>query len=134
MTKQIIRLNLKEYCVLSKKRSYMTEHIQFYWHNSYLPFLLNTRLLCKDLPRQKMNKTSCQQILHLQKIYYVPLFFLCDKKYIWHSTVLYQLVSLVTESIIMILHEPDVALQNWYAFILFLSHTPRTVLHCIVDI
>ena len=46
---------------------------------------------------------------------------------------LYQLVSLVTESIIMIPHEPDVALQNWYAFILFLSHT-HPELSIIVDI
>ena len=77
-----------------------------------------------------MNKTSGQQMLQFQTFFYVPLFYLCDRKYIWHSTVLYQLVSLVTESIIMILHEPDVALQNWYAFILLPSHTPRTVLHC----
>ena len=63
-----------------------------------------------------MNKTSGQQILQFQQIYYVPLFFsLRQKIYLTLNCVISTFVSCYLgnpESIIMILHEPDVALQN----------------------
>ena len=115
-------------CFITKKvvYEYMTDHIQFNWHNSSLQFFLNTRLLCKASHDKKWPKHPANKYCSFKKSTMCLFFSLRQKIYLTLNCVISTFVSCYLgnpESIIMILHEPDVALQNWYAFILFLSHT-----------